>query len=73
MTTDPKQPVPIWFFIGLLLLVYGILCLGAGIEQLSNPPPTTLANLHATLWGGIVLTLLGSFYVLLFRPSRSSR
>ena len=70
MTADQKQPIPIWFFIGLLLLVYGILCLGAGIEQISNPPPTAFANLHATLWGGVILTLLGGSYVVIFRPRR---
>lgn len=65
-----KTSLPIWYFIGLLLLVYGILCLGAGIVQFSNPPHTVLAGAHATFWGGIVLTLLGGAYVLIYRPRR---
>ena len=63
-----KPPIPIWFFIGLLLLVYGVLCLIGGIEQFSHPPETVLANLHATFWGGVVLSVLGGFYVIAFRP-----
>jgi hypothetical protein len=41
--------IPIWFFIGVLLLVYGILILGAGLHELSSPPehPVVLSNLHA--------------------------
>lgn len=68
MTMSDKTPIPIWYFIGLLLLVYGILCLVAGIVQFSHPPATALADLHATFWGGVVLTLLGGFYVIVFRP-----
>ena len=44
-----RRFIPIWFFIGSLLLVYGILILGAGIYQKIVPPaqPTVLAELHA--------------------------
>ncbi len=68
-----KQPLPIWFFIGLLLLLYGILILIAGIMQFSHPPATVLAQLHPTFWGGVVLTVLGGAYVWIFRPRRSLR
>jgi hypothetical protein len=65
-----KKSVPIWFFIGLLLLVYGLMCLGAGIDQLAHPPSVVLAGLHATLWGGLVLTVLGGFYVIGYWPRK---
>jgi hypothetical protein len=65
-----KQILPIWFFIGLLLVVYGLICLGAGIYQFSNPPATVLADAHATFWGGIVLLVLGGTYVIAYRPKR---
>ena len=44
--------VSIWFFIGALLLVYGILITGAGLYELSNPPehPVVHAELHAGIW-----------------------
>jgi len=69
--------ISIWFFIGALLLVYGILILGAGIYELASPPehPVTLANLHAGIWWGGLLILLGGFYSIKFRPhsGQSSR
>ena len=64
----------IWFFIGLLLLAYGILILGSGIYELSNPPehPVVLANLHAGIWWGALLTVLGLIYTLKFKPRRGN-
>jgi hypothetical protein len=29
-----------------------------------------LANLHPTLWWGVLLTLFGSFYTINFRPGK---
>lgn len=65
-----KKSLPIWFFIGMLLLVYGIMCLVAGIAQFSHPPSTVLADLHATFWGGIVLTVMGGAYVAYYWPRK---
>ena len=36
---DSKREIPIWFFIGSLLTVYGVLILGTGIYHLFSPPP----------------------------------
>ncbi len=65
-----KKSLPIWLFIGMLLLVYGIMCLGAGIFQFSHPPAVEMPNLHATFWGGVVLTLLGGGYVIVYWPKK---
>ncbi len=64
--------VSIWFFIGVLLLIYGVLILGAGIYQLAVPPehPVVLANLHAGIWWGALVIALGAFYALKFKPKR---
>jgi len=64
--------ISIWFFIGVSLLFNGVLILAAGIYQYVQPPetPTVLFNLHAGIWWGAILTLLGAFYCLLYRPSR---
>ena len=63
----------IWFFIGISLLVNGGLILAAGIYQLINPPenPVVLFSLHANVWWGAILFLLGAFYCLRFRPKRA--
>lgn len=60
--------IPVWFFVGLLLGVYGILILASGIAEWSSPPTTQLANLHAEVWWGAIMTVVGLFYVLSFRP-----
>ena len=64
----------IWFFIGLLLFAYGILILGAGLYEYFNPPvvqTVVLAELHAGIWWGILLLILGAVYILKFRPGRN--
>jgi hypothetical protein len=63
--------VSIWFFIGISLLVNGALILAAGIYQLGNPPENpgvVLFNLHANVWWGAILSVLGAFYTYHFRP-----
>ena len=64
----------IWFFIGALLLLYGILITGAGLYELWYPPAHTTvvhAELHAGIWWGALLLILGIFYSVKFRPGRS--
>ena len=62
--------ISIWFFVGALLLIYGILILGAGLYGLAHPPAVVLAGLHAEIWWGILLILLGSIYSVRFFPRR---
>ncbi len=63
--------IPIWFFIGLLLLVYGILITGAGIYHLFWPPAKQVAlyHLHADIWWG---ALMGAFYTWRYWPRRQT-
>jgi hypothetical protein len=70
--SEQKHSLSIWLFIGSLLLVYGLLILGSGIYVLSHPPehPLALANLHAPIWWGGLLIVLGAAYILIFRPRR---
>lgn len=66
--------ISIWFFIGLSLLVNGVLILGAGIYEFAVPPqnPVVLYQLHAGVWWGAILTVFGAGYCLKFRPSRKN-
>jgi hypothetical protein len=59
----------IWYFIGLLILVYGVLILGAGVVDLMSPPaqPLVLAQLHMSIWWGALMIVLGGVYVRVFR------
>ena len=66
--------ISIWFFIGISLLVNGALILAAGIYQLVNPPANpsvVLFNLHANVWWGAILFVLGAFYTFHFRPRKA--
>jgi hypothetical protein len=64
--------VSIWFFIGVLLLLYGVLILGAGIYDWQNPEshPVVLSDLHAGVWWGALLIVLGAIYTLKFSPGK---
>ena len=70
---EHKGMISIWFFIGVLLLIYGLLIGGAGLYELENPPlhPVVLARLHAGIWWGILLTVLGAAYAWHFKPGRT--
>jgi len=69
--------ISIWFFIGISLLVSGLIILGAGLYELIQPPPpearVVLFQYHASIWWGAMLAALGAFYCWHFVPSRSSK
>jgi hypothetical protein len=69
MTKDGH--LSIWFFVGILLTIYGVLITGAGVYGLSHQPDVKLANLHADLWWGGLLLVLGLVYVIVYNPARS--
>ncbi len=62
----------IWFFIGVLLTAYGVIITAAGIYELSSPPanPPVLASLHASIWWGAVLLVIGLIYFIRFFPRK---
>jgi len=65
--------ISIWFFIGVLLTVYGAMIFGEGVIDLvtGHVPNVILANLHAPVWWGALLLILGLFYGIRFRPGRN--
>jgi hypothetical protein len=68
--------IPIWFFIGLLLTVYGMLIFGYGLYEAATghyPPGVQLTNLHTPIWWGGILLVLGLVYLVKFRPGRSAK
>jgi hypothetical protein len=62
--------LPVWFFIGLLLTAYGVIILITSLAEWSTPSAAVLANYHPGVWGGIVLLLVGGFYVYRFWPRK---
>lgn len=71
MTQDTHN-LSIWFFVGIMLTIYGVLIFGAGIYGLFSPPDVKLAYLHAGLWWGALLFILGVFYLYHFAPEKKT-
>jgi hypothetical protein len=69
--SEKHHIIPVWFFVGVLLLIYGILIFASGLAELSHPPDTVLAELHAPVWWGGLLIVLGGIYCMMFRPGKS--
>ena len=69
--TEKHHIIPVWFFVGVLLFVYGVLIFISGLAEYSHPPDTVLSELHAPVWWGALLIVLGGMYCVLFRPKRS--
>jgi hypothetical protein len=70
MTKDSN--LSIWFFVGILLSVYGLIITGAGVYYFFTPPPANLhlAHYHADLWWGLILLAIGVFYCYHFAPGK---
>ena len=64
--------ISIWFFIGISLVVNGVLILAAGIYELIDPPQTTvvLFHLHASVWWGAILAIIGVAYCYFYAPGK---
>ena len=67
-----NHAVPIWFFIGALLTLYGLLIIGVGIYEVEFPSRAAVVvrNFHIDLWWGSGMILLGSIYLISFWPKR---
>ena len=66
--------ISIWFFIGVLLTIYGALIFGYGVYEYVTG---TLANvvlkeLHAPLWWGAGMLAVGLFYGIKFKPGHTA-
>ena len=67
--SEEHHIIPVWFFVGFLLLIYGVLILGSGLVDWSHPPEgVELANLHAPVWWGALLIVLGVIYCAKYYP-----
>jgi len=69
-----QHSISVWFFIGLLLTIYGALVLVTGVYELWVPPITQIAmpHLHIGIWWGAGMLLFGLVYLIRFRPKRNA-
>ena len=56
----------IWYFVGLIMLIIGIIVIAAGIYDLINPTAQNirLTHLHTNIWWGALITIAGVIYIL---------
>jgi hypothetical protein len=66
MTKDSH--LSIWFFVGILLTLNGLIITCAGIYGFFVPAPVHLAQYHADFWWGLILLAIGVFYCYHFAP-----
>jgi hypothetical protein len=62
--SDPSkspEPLPIWFFVGVILLVYGLLLMAS--DFLYGVGSTVLASTRPCLWWGGVTALCGAVFL----------
>ena len=65
-----KQEISVWFFIGVLLFIYGFLIIGATMTS-GAESNVVFAEYHIGTWWGALLIVLGAFYSIAFRPKKS--
>jgi len=65
MENDKKGMRSIWYFVGLLMSIIGLIEMAAGISDLVFPSAehVRLANLHANIWWGIIILITGLVYI----------
>lgn len=65
---EETAELSIWFFCGVLMLIYGVVLVITGILEYNHLPPTVLADLHPTLWWGLLMGLFGAVYTIKYWP-----
>ncbi|HXH48043.1 MAG TPA: hypothetical protein VNM47_01595 [Terriglobia bacterium] len=72
--SEERHMIPVWFFVGILLFIYGLLIFVTGLAEWSHPPANTeLAHLHAPVWWGAIMVVMGAVFVKLFRPGTKAK
>jgi hypothetical protein len=69
MADTVKKMKPIWFFVGLVLLVMGGVIAATGLYDLLSgvESKTVLARLHPSVWWGGMMVAAGLVFVLVNR------
>ncbi|HXS57452.1 MAG TPA: hypothetical protein VN726_15075 [Hanamia sp.] len=72
---NEEHGLSIWFFVGGMLTIYGVIIFISNIIAFASPiegPHVVLERLHAGLWWGILLALLGALFLFLHWPGKHS-
>jgi hypothetical protein len=66
-----RHSISIWFFIGTLLLIYGVAIFISNIFEAISPSQqhtVVLKELNFGIWWGLLLIVIGAVYFIAFRP-----
>jgi hypothetical protein len=69
MTDNTLKMKPIWFFVGIILLVMGSVILATGVYDWVHHVESNkvLSGLHPAVWWGGLMTVFGLIFALLNR------
>jgi len=67
-----REEISIWFFGGVLFLLYGAIIFIEGLWELGHPlaHPPALNYLHAPIWWGAMMGIAGLTYTVKFWPKK---
>ena len=71
-----NKGISIWFFIGSLLLIYGIIITLSNIAEAAFGAfrrSVVLGDVHFGIWWGFLLVIIGLFYFISFRPWKNKK
>ncbi len=70
-----RNLISIWFFIGILLTIYGVVITSVGLYDyaVGTPVTTVLGNTHPGIWWGAILLAIGIVYTWKFYPRSNQK
>jgi len=64
VSAPAAKMLPLWFWIGLILTIYGLLIFSTGIYHIYAPSRgTKLAEINPSLWWGTIMLLSGIIFL----------
>jgi len=66
MNEKAKKMKPIWYFVGIVLLVMGAVIFLEGVYEIIRnvESKTVLAHLHSNIWWGGIMVVVGAIFIL---------
>jgi len=62
--------IPVWFFVGILLTIYGLVIFISGIYWFINPINIIVGYLHAGILWGLLMMISGLYFIIKNYPRK---
>ena len=65
MLEETKGLKTIWYLVGIVIFIMGVLVILAGFIDVfgTSPPETVLADLHPGIWWGAIMVVTGGIFI----------